>query len=75
MWKKISEKDSHKDWFLDLKGLLKSFCVFGTSAYKLKLLDRLKLYPTFHVSLLKKFHVDNDMNKDQRKRAPLQVRK
>ena len=36
-------------------------------AYKLKLLDRLNLHPTFHVSFLKPFHKDLDKEKVQEK--------
>lgn len=42
----------------------------GVIAYKLKLPDRLQLYPSFHVSFLKPYHEDLDPDIMQVKRPP-----
>ena len=39
-------------------GLFEVMRKMGAVAYRLKLLERLKLHPTFHVSYLKPFHED-----------------
>ena len=35
----------------------------GVVSYKLKLLERLKLHPSFHVSFLKPYHEDPDLDR------------
>ena len=46
----------------------------GNMAYKLKLLERLKLHPTFHVSFLKPYQHDPSPDKVQAKRNPPMIR-
>ena len=47
----------------------------GEVAYMLKLQERLKLYPTFHVSFLKPYFEDAEPRRAQVKRAPPLVMK
>ena len=71
IWKKI-KKNRHYQKGLILRydgpfGIVKKI---GVIAYKLKLPDRLQLYPSFHVSFLKPYHEDLDPDIMQVKRPP-----
>ena len=70
MWKKISSKT--RQWRLIPKfdGPFEVIKKVGEVAYMLKLLERLKLYPKFHVSFFKAFYEDVDQGRVQTKRAP-----
>ena len=46
----------------------------GNVAYKLKLLERLKLHLTFHVNFLKPYHHDSSSDKVQANRNPPMIR-
>ena len=46
----------------------------GNVAYKMKLLERLKFHPTFHVGFLKPYHHDRSPDKVQATRNPLMIK-
>ncbi|KAK4420212.1 hypothetical protein Salat_2434200 [Sesamum alatum] len=58
IWKKISAKVVNRGLVPKYDGPFEVLSKVGSLAYRLKLSDRLKLHPTFHVSYLKKFHPD-----------------
>ena len=57
IWK-ISSKTVHHGLVLKYDGPFEIVKRVGNVAYRLKLLDRLKVHPTFHVSFLKRYHED-----------------
>ncbi|KAG8638589.1 hypothetical protein MANES_14G045351v8, partial [Manihot esculenta] len=76
IWKKISSKTVHRGLIPKYDGPFEIVAKVGKVAYKLKLPERLKVHPTFHVSFLKKFHEDvAESSRSQAKRAPPVVRK
>ncbi|KAL0393056.1 UNVERIFIED_CONTAM: RNA-directed DNA polymerase [Sesamum radiatum] len=73
---KISSKSVHRGLIPKYDGPFEVMSKVGSLAYRLKLLDRLKIHPTFHVSFLKKFHQDLlDTARQQTQRAPPVIRK
>ena len=60
IWKKVSSKTRHRSLIPKYDGPFEVLKRVGHVAYRLKLPDRLKLHPTFHVSFLKPYHGDLD---------------
>lgn len=56
IWKKISSKAVHRGLIPQFDGPFEVVKEVGKVAYRLKLLDRLKIHHTFHVSFLKKYN-------------------
>ena len=73
MWKKISSKAQQRSLIPRHDGPFEVIQRMGQVAYRLKLPDRLKLHPTFHISFLKPYHKDLDIERVQEKRAPPMV--
>ena len=76
IWKKISSKLVHHGLVHRYDSPFEVIKHVRNVAYRLKLLDKLKIHPTFHVSFLKPYH-QNMVNttRQQAKRAPPMVRK
>lgn len=76
IWKKISSKAVHRGLVPKYDGPFEVLKKVGAVAYRLKLPDRLKVHPTFHVSYLKPFQQELlDAGRKQAKRAPPVIRK
>ncbi|KAL0405984.1 UNVERIFIED_CONTAM: hypothetical protein Slati_3912300 [Sesamum latifolium] len=76
IWKKICSKYVHGGLIPKYDGPFEVVRIVGLLAYRLKLPDRLKIHPTFHVISLKKFHQDLlDTSRQQTQRAPSVIRK
>lgn len=76
IWKKISIKAIHRGLIPKYDGLFEVVAKEGNIAYKVMLLERLKVHSIFHVSLLKKFHEDMaEFLRSQATRAASIVRK
>lgn len=76
IWKKINAKTRHRGLIPRYDGPFDIVKKVGNVAYRLKLPDRLKVHPTFHVSFLKPFHEDLvNVGRKQAKRAPPVIQK
>ncbi|XP_055835195.1 uncharacterized protein LOC129903678 [Solanum dulcamara] len=72
---KITSKFRHHGLIPKYDGTFEVIQKVGEVSYRLKLPERLKLHPTFHVSFLKPFYEDaEDSERNQSKRAPALVR-
>ena len=74
IWKKIIYKQFQRGLIQKYDGPFEVVKRIGNVTYKLKLLERLKLHPTFHVSFLKPYHSDPSLDRVQAKRNPPMVR-
>ncbi|CAH9133677.1 unnamed protein product [Cuscuta epithymum] len=75
IWKKISTKSVHRGLIPKYDGPFEVMHKVGEVAYRLKLSERLKIHPTFHVSFLKRFNQEEfDASRQQAKRAPPTIR-
>ena len=76
IWKKISSKTVHRGLIPKYDGPFEIVSKVGNVAYKLKLPERFKVHPTFHVSFLRQYHEDmGDPARSKAKKAPPVVRK
>ena len=75
IWKKIMGT-KHRGLVPRYDGPFEVIEKVGVVAYRLKLPERLKLHPTFHVSYLRPFHEDNeDPKRSKSQRAPPTIHK
>ena len=74
IWKKIQNKQFQRGLILKYDGPFEKMKRIGNVAYKLKLLERLKLHSTFHVSFLKPYHHDPNLDRVQANQNPLMVK-
>lgn len=58
IWQKISSKTAHQGLVPKYDGPFEILKCVGNVAYRLKLLNRLKIHQTIHVSFLKPYHED-----------------
>ncbi|XP_075079921.1 uncharacterized protein LOC142165219 [Nicotiana tabacum] len=72
IWKKIDNRVIHKALVSRYDGPFEVAAKVGEVAYRLKLPERMKIHSNFHVSFLRPYVEDPDINKT--KRAPPEVR-
>ena len=71
IWKQISSKSRHRGLIPKYDGPFEVVQRVGEVAYRLKLPERLKIHPTFHISFLKPYFADvDDPDRNKSKRAP-----
>ena len=75
IWKKVTNKRYHKGLVQRYDGPFEVIEWVGNVAYRLKLPERMKVHPTFHVSFLKPYYEDTVNERQLIKRAPPSVRK
>ena len=74
IWKQIVSKTRHRGLIPKYDGPFEVVKRVGEDAYRLKLPERLKIHPTFHVSFLKPYFADaDDPDRNRSKRAPPSV--
>ena len=74
IWLKIRNKQFQRELIPKYDGPFEIVKRIGNVAYKLKLPERLRLHPTFHVSFLKPYHENPSPDRVQVKRNPPMVR-
>ena len=74
IWKKIRNKQFQRGLIPKYDGTFEVMKLIGNVAYKLKLPERLKLHPTFHVSFLKPYHHDPSLDRVQEKHNTPMIR-
>jgi ribosomal protein L21E len=76
IWKKIMGTMKHRGLVPRYDGPFEIIEKVGVVAYRLKLPERLKLHPTFHVSYLRPFYEDHeDPKRSKSQRAPPTIHK
>jgi len=76
IWKKIMGTTKHRGLVPRFDGPFEIIEKVGAVIYRLKLLERLKIHPTFHVSYLRPFYEDNkDLKRSKSQRAPPTIHK
>ena len=72
IWRKFRSESVHRGLIPKYGGPFEIVKRVGAVPYKLKLLERLQIHPTVHVSSLKPYHEDEqDLTRNEARRAPL----